>query len=246
MALAAAACGAEAPGEPAPGPKPAPAPKAPDLAPEAAQVLDRMDEAGKALETLTARFDYELNQTLYEDVQKRKGDLAYRRPNQFRFEFTSSPKEAFAFDGRLLYHRQDATKQMHIWETRRPDEPPLETFELGRSPFPMPFGQKKETVLKYFAVARDPKEEAADKKRRAVLVLVPRADAKVAGDYTRIALWIEPATGLPTRMRLWDPSENITTMEFEKIEANAKVDAKTFGRPAVPESWEIVDHAKDK
>ena len=240
--------GAEPPCPPAPEPKTAPAAetKAPDLAPEAAQVLDKMDEAGRTIETLSASFDYELNQTLFEDVQKRTGSIAYRRPNQFRFAFTSNPKEAFVFDGRLLYHRQDATRQLHIWETRRADEPPLEAFELGRSPFPVPFGQKKETVLKYFTVTRDAKEEAADKKKRAVLVLVPREGAKPAGDYQRILLWIEPKTGLATRTRLWDSSENITTIDFDKIETNKKADAKTFERPAVPESWEIVDHPKER
>lgn len=236
-------------GEPAQAPKPgaqesgqADAPPAPDVA----EVLDKMDAAGKEFKTISARFDYELNQTLYEDVQKRKGELSYQAPNLLRFEFTDRPQETFVFDGRMLYHRKDATRQLILWEIRLPEEPPVDSFELGKTPFPLPFGQRKEAVLKHFTVARDAKEEAADKEKRTVLVLVPKKDTDLARDYRQILLWIDPAKHLPTRARLLDSSENVTTVDFHHIEMNKAVDAKSFTRPAVPEGWEIISHPKEK
>jgi len=221
-------------------------PPTPALPPETQELLDRMDEAGSKTEALQARFDYELNQTLYEDIQKRKGELLFRAPNLLRFEFTDKPRETFVFDGRVLYHKKDATKQLIIWEVRRPDEPAVDSFELGKTPFPMPFGQKKETVLKHFDVSRDAAEESRDKENRSVLVLKPKKDTPLAETYTAIALWVEAKTFLPTRARLWDTSENITTIDFHHVETNKKVDAKTFVRPEVPQDWEIVTHAKEK
>lgn len=215
------------------------------LTPETQELLDRMDEAGRKIETLQAQFDYELNQTLYEDVQNRKGELLFRAPNLLSFEFTDRPRETFVFDGRILYHKKEATKQLIIWEIRRPEEPALDSFELGKTPLPMPFGQKKEAVLKHFDVARDAAEETRDKEKRSVLVLKPKKDTPLAETYTAIALWVEAKTFLPTRARFWDTSENITTIDFHRIETNKKVDAKMFARPDVPEDWEIIHHAKE-
>lgn len=209
------------------------------------EVLDRMDAAGKDFKTVRAKFDYELNQTLYEDIQKRKGELAYQAPNLLRFEFTDRPRETFVFDGRILYHQKDATKQLIVWELRLPDEPPIDSFEIGKTPFPLPFGQKKEAVLKHFTVSRDTKEEQADKAKRAVLALVPKKNTDLARDYTRVLLWIDPKQNVPTRARLYDTSENITTVDFHHIETNKGVDAGQFARPKVPEDWEIVMHAKE-
>ncbi len=81
-------------------PEKVPAAEAPPPA-DVVEVLDKMDAAGKDFKTVRAKFDYELNQTLYEDVQKRKGELVYRMPNLLRFEFLDKPQETFVFDGRF-------------------------------------------------------------------------------------------------------------------------------------------------
>ncbi len=254
LALGAAYGGEPAAPPPAtPEPAPAPAKAEPEKAPAAeapppadvVEVLDKMDAAGKDFKTVRAKFDYELNQTLYEDVQKRKGELVYRMPNLLRFEFLDKPQETFVFDGRTVYHKKDGTKQLILWELRLPQEPPIDSFELGKTPFPLPFGQRKPVVLKHFTVTRDAKEEEADKEKRVVLVLVPKKGTDLAKDYTRILLWLEPKQSLPTRARLYDTSENVTTVDFHHIETNKDVDDKQFTRPSVPQEWEIVVHSKE-
>jgi len=253
------ALGAAYGGEPAatpatPEPAPAPAKAEPEKPPaeeapppaDVVEVLDKMDAAGKDFKTVRAKFDYELNQTLYEDVQKRKGELVYRMPNLLRFEFTDKPQETFVFDGRVLYHKKDATKQLIVWELRLPTEPQVESLELGKTPFPLPFGQKKEQVLKFFTAARDAKEEAADKDKRAVLALTPKKGAELAKDYKKVLLWVDTKTWIPTRARLFDMSDNVTTVDFRDIETNKDLDAKQFLRPSVPQEWEVVMHAKEK
>ena len=242
---------AVAPAKPAPDKPAAEAPEAPEAAapppaPETVEVLDKMDAAGKDFKTIRAKFDYELNQTAYEDITKRKGDLAYVAPNLLRFEFTDKPQETFVFDGRVLYHKKDATRQLIVWELRLPAEPQVESLELGKTPFPLPFGQKKEQVLKFFTAARDAKEEAADSGKRAVLALTPKKGAELAKDYKKVLLWVDAKTWIPTRARLFDMSDNVTTVDFRDIETNKDLDAKQFLRPSVPQEWEVVMHAKDK
>jgi outer membrane lipoprotein-sorting protein len=214
------------------------APPAEPPAPEVVAVLDKMETAGNELKTLHAKFDYELNQPLYEDVQKRKGELYYQTPNLLRFEFATKP-ETFVFDGRTLFQKVEATKQLIIWELRQPNEPPVQALTLGQTPFPVPFGQKKADVLKYFTVTRDAKEEAADKDKRSVLVLVPKKDTPLAKNYTKILLWVD-AKGLVTRAKLFDPSENETTIDFHDVEINKNLDPKLFTRPNVPQDWETM------
>jgi len=211
---------------------------------EVGRVLEKMETAGEALRTLRARFDYELNQTLYEDIRKRQGRLAYAAPNRLRFEFTDRPRETFVFDGRIGYHVKPSTHQLILWEMRTANEPPVEALTLGKTPFPMPFGQKKATVLKHFRVGRDAAAEKKDPKKRTVLALVPKKGTTLAQDYTRILLWIDTQRWIPTRARLLDVSENITTIDFHHIETNTDVAADRFTRPAVPGDWEVLEHQK--
>jgi len=235
---------AEAPTAPAPATEAPKAPAAEPLPPDVEKVLDAMDAAGRKIATLRAQFDYELNQTLYEDIQKRKGRLAYKAPNLLRFEFTTKPEETFVFDGRSVYHVKPATRQLIQWELRTADEKPVEALTLGKTPFPLPFGQKKEAVLEHFTVGRDAAAEKTAGKDRAVLALVPRKGTPLAEDYTRILLWINTERNLPVRARLYDVSENITTVDFHHIEMNAEVNADQFARPQAPNDWEVVEHRK--
>jgi outer membrane lipoprotein-sorting protein len=238
------AAAAETPGTGTPAAPDAAAETAEPVPPEVTQVLAKMEAAGEKIKTLTARFDYELNQTLYEDIQKRQGRLVYRAPNLLRFEFTDRPQETFVFDGRVVYHVKPSTRQLILWEMRTPQEPPVEALTLGKTPFPLPFGQKQETVLKHFRPGRDAEAEQKDPKKRAVLALVPKKGTPLAQDYTRILLWVDTERWLPTRARLLDTSENITTVDFHHIEMNAEVKDDPFARPKVPDDWEVVEHRK--
>ena len=243
FALACLACAGAARGEAAP-PAPAEAETTEAVPAEVSQVLEKMEKAGEAIRTLRAQFDYELNQTLYEDIQNRKGRLAYTAPNRLRFEFTDRPKETFVFDGRVVYHVKPSTRQLISWEMRTADEEPVETLALGKTPFPLPFGQKKAAVLKHFRVSRDQEAEQKDPKKRRVLALVPKEGTTLAQDYTRILLWVDTEQWMPTRARLLDTSENITTVDFHHIETNVEVADEEFARPKVPGDWEVVEHRK--
>ena len=100
-------------------------------------------------------------------------------------------------------------------------------------------------MLKHFTVTRGAAEEAKDKAKRRVLTLVPKKGTDLAKDYMRILLWIDAKQSLPTRARLHDTSENITTVDFHHVETNKDLNADQFTRPKVPDDWEVVMHAKE-
>ena len=56
---------------------------------------------------------------------------------------------------------------------------------------------------------------------------------------------VDAASWLPTRARLFDTSENITTVDFHHIEINKDVNPKDFGRPETPGDWEVIIHGKE-
>jgi outer membrane lipoprotein-sorting protein len=246
ICLAAAPSSASA-AEPAATPTATPTTSAAEVqvAPEVLAVLDKMDAAGKAIKTVRSKFDYELNQTLYSDITKRKGEILYQAPNLLRFEFSDKPQETYVFDGRTLFHKKDPTKQLITYEIRLPDEPAVDSLEIGKTPFPLPFGQRKENVLKHFTVSLDKAEQEKDKEKRTVLVLIPKKNTAMSKDYTRILLWLDPKMSIPTRAKLYDTSENETTIDFRNLETDKSIDAKLFTRPEVPQDWEIVPNKKE-
>ena len=207
------------------------------------KLLQDMEARGKKIETGQADIDYEMNQTLLDDIQKRKGKVWYKKPNLFRLEFSTPKKETFVLDGRRLYEKRDASKQLIIYELRRADEKPIESLELGRSPFPMPFGQEAKQVKKHFTVALD--TSAKKGKDQQVLVLVPKKKSPLARDYKKITFWVDTKTMLPTKVAAIDRSENILTVVFSKTTINKKLKKKLFERPRVGRDWEVIEHLKE-
>jgi len=223
------------------------------------QILFKMSRHGQKINTVQADFDYEMNQTLLGDIQKRKGKVWHKKPNLFRLEFTTPTKETFVFDGRRLYEKRYAAKQLIIYEIRRPDEKPVESLEIGRSPFPMPFGQKAQAVKQHFEVtlgtpdatnsgATEPDKPAKTQPVPTVevLVLTPKKKSSLAKDYKKMEFWVDTKTWLPTKIVTVDMSENILTIVFHKTVVNKKVKKNMFTAPAVPADWETIEHLKPK
>lgn len=217
----------------------------PSVPADVAAVLDKMDAVGKDIKTVTAKFDFELNQTAYDDKQKRKGEFAYQAPNHLRLTFTDTQPESYIFDGRNFYQKKDGIKQLTIWQVQLDSEPELAALTLGKTPFPLPFGQRGVEILKEFTVTRDGAAEKEDKEGRKVLTLVPKAGTALASDYAKIMLWIEPKSCLPTRVRLFGKPENTVTFDFTEVQKNKEIDTKTFTRPEVPKDWQVTNHPKE-
>jgi len=118
-----------------------------------------------------------------------------------------------------------------------PEGRTVNALELGKGPFPVPFGQKAETVLEHFVVGtRDPAKTDPPKTDYLKLLTRPahRRDIKLVW----AELWVQRETGLPVKVVGEDKSENRTTVVFKSIETPKDFPKTTFDLPRPPRDWE--------
>lgn len=113
----------------------------------------------------------------------------------------------------------------------------VDLLQLGKGPFPVPFGQKAETVIERFAVATRPREQS-DPPETDYLKLTTRPRHKREMKLEWIELWVQAASGLPVKIVALDKSENRTTVLFKNIATPEKFPKDTFELPPPPAGWE--------
>jgi hypothetical protein len=230
---------------PAPATASAPVATAPaeQVDPSAMKILRRLEAAAGKFPLLTAELDYREDLLQVGDVERRSGKVYYQAaakdtPARFRIHFDTlrqgdGPKrknvEDYAFDGEWFTLRKERPKQHHERQVVAPGEK-LEALELGRGPFPIPFGQKVETVLKHFRVSTRP-PASTDPKGCDYLKCVTRPAQKRELNVVWLEMWVQRETGLPIRIVAEDASQNRKTVQFDKIDTPKSFSDKTFRIP---------------
>ena len=157
----------------------------------------------------------------------------------------SSPNQEWhLFDGRWYVEARASTRQVIKREIVRPgQEGKQNLFRIGKGPFPMPFGQKAETIRKLFDVKLIPPTEAETKAGLDHLRLTPKKGTSLAKKYKWIDFWFDKEVKLPLKLRYMDSGENVVTVTFEKkgLKVNdPKVTVKDFAQPKVGADWSVV------
>ena len=232
----------------------------PKIDPDVDRVLRLAEKAGKSIAKLDAQFDYEFRQTLIDENEWRLGRMIYRKPSDIRIEFTDGKKEVFRFNGRVYVEDRPGQRQRYVHIFRKPHEKPISILEVEELPFPHPFGQKRDTLLKDFEIryrgkvalepwkrpGAKPDPTPTDKlKKYERLELLPKPKSRAAKEYVRIDYWIDPDDGLLRQVRTEDKSERILTVRFHDIRKNDKVQAddKLFEEGSLPDrNWERVEN----
>ncbi len=220
------------------------------------RVLRRVEKAGDEVQRIECDFDYEYNEQLIDEHTWRTGKLQYRKPNRFRLEFTEGGKEAFRFDGRVYVEDRPAQKARYVYRMRNQADPEITDLDIDKVPFPLPFGQKRDKVLKTFTVTyggaktlepwaapagKSVTTAKADAKNKYdYLDLKPKKGTSIGRSYRRIEMWIDQETGLPRQIRMEDPSDRILTVRFGEARMNSRLnfDDKLFEEGPLPEKWE--------
>jgi outer membrane lipoprotein-sorting protein len=223
---------------------------APATDPAVMAILQRLESANARFPNLSADLDYHADLTQLGDTEERKGRVYYQADagaegsGRFRVHFDNirqgegprtSNVEDYVFDGQWLTVRKEKVKQM----TRRQVAPPGEkiaALQLGEGPFPIPFGQKADNVLKFFAVTTRPLQ-AGEPADTDYLKLVTRPERKDELKTEVVEMWVNKSTGLPVKIIAKDTSENITTVIFGNIKTD-KLPEETFNLPQPPSGWE--------
>jgi len=224
--------------------------------PNVDRILRLAEEAGKKIDRLAADFDYDEYETLLDDRQFYEGRIIYRKPNRIFMEFTSGSKQSFRFDGRLFVDDRPQQRVRHIYVMRKPAEPEMEDLDIDKVPFPLPFGQQRDKVLRTFDVTYVGKEvrgpwagpsrraKATDKTECEKMTLIPKPHSPMAKDYQRMEFWVNGESGLPAQVRMIDKSDRILTVRFSNLETGEKIDApdRIFEEQPLPSGWDRFMH----
>jgi outer membrane lipoprotein-sorting protein len=228
----------------------------PSADPEVDRILRLAEEAGKKIDRLASDFDYDEYETLLDDRQFYEGRIVYRKPNRIFMEFTAGSKQSLRFDGRVFVDDRPQQRVRHIYVIRKPTEPEVEDLDIDKVPFPLPFGQKRDKVLRSFDVKHGGKEalgpwagtskraKAADKTECEKLTLIPKPQSTLARDYQRMEFWVNPSSGLPAQVRMIDKSDRILTVRFSNLVTEEKIDApdRMFEEQPLPGGWDRFVH----
>ena len=235
--------------------QPAETPADPDAPPSLDDVLVAMEEAGRLHGRIAAKLDYEVDQPMTGDRERRTGTIRYQRqtddiPPQFYVGFntlqlgegaTLKDEVEYAFDGRWLTIAKHRIKQMTRYEVAAEGET-VEAFRLGQGPFPVPFGQEAGAMKEYFDIATRP-AGPADPENTTYLKLTPRDTHKEELSFVLLEMWIDRDTSLPVRMVSRDASRNTTTVTFTDIDTEVAFDEADFRLPR-PLGWEYSEQKK--
>ena len=206
---------ATSPDQPATPAAPAAAPEQPPVPPEVDRVLRRVEKAGEEVQKLQATFEYHYVKRLIRAEEWRSGTLVYQQPSNFLINFVDGEKQTYRFNGRVFVEDRPNEMQRNVYRLRKDEEPPVDNISIDRTPFPLPFGQKRDDVLKNFTVEsrgaevldnwkRPDKAVKPDERRYERLVLTPKPDSPLAKEYVRLDFWVDMETGLPKQIRTQD------------------------------------------
>lgn len=151
---------------------------------------------------------------LEEDAVTKRGEIWYQKAApvakfliHFTEKLTGSRKdkldEQHLFDGCWYTEIESRTKTVQRHEVRRANDPG-NPYKVGEGVFPLPFGQKKEDILREFAV-RLVGPAAGDPPDTDHLQLAPRAGTRSGENYKELDFWISragPLEGLPIKVRV--------------------------------------------
>ena len=212
-------------------------------------ILDRLETKGKAIKGLSCRLVYTyVTVEPVEDKQVKKGTLLFARgePNsKFLIRFTEliaggvidRHEEQFSFDGAWLTELRQKSKRVIRRQIARKGER-KDPFELGKGPFPLPFGQKRSQILKQFKVTLRP-FALGDPLHTKHLHCVPRANTELGRKYSRVEIYVDTRLDLPVRIvseRISD--DNRIEVDFKEIDTNEAPAGSRF-QIEVPKGYDV-------
>ena len=158
-------------------------------------------------------------------------------------------QEWYLFDGRWLYEVLERIQQVTKREMARPGEE-LDFFNLETAPFPLPFGQKKEAILRHFYVTLEP-PAAGDPPNTDHLVCVPKSESSLYRKYDKLEFFVLKDVHLPGRVIVTkNDGLELNTADFSDLSEksiNTGVGDKAFAHPAAWKKYDVVveELAKD-
>jgi outer membrane lipoprotein-sorting protein len=182
---------------------------------DAPTVLKQLEDAGRSLTSMKARFQETKVLVLLDEKTEARGTVLLQVPGRFRWNY-EAPQESVTLvkDGRFSRYIARA-KQVFRGEAKGEAD-----LLVGFGPGAAGLGKKYEVTLVG--------EEAVGNAPAWVLDLKPQASQAASALFTGIRLWVEKARNIPVQTKLTEPTGDYTIVRFESIEINGKLPAAAF------------------
>jgi hypothetical protein len=213
-------------------------------APTVDEILTRLEKRSDGLKDIQAKVTFVDDDQVNLSKGEKNGTIRFwiTEPNpHFMIHFQRTvfdgavgKNEWYLFDGEWLYQAMERTKSVAKQQMAPPGEK-LDLFDIEKTPFPLPFGQKKDKILKTFDVSiLGPGEK--DPPNTDHLMLVPKPGSRVFKKYDRIDMYVDREVHLPRRIVvLKNQGMETSTADFPDLSngsINTGVSKADFGVPA--------------
>ncbi|MCH8243216.1 MAG: hypothetical protein IH897_11490 [Planctomycetes bacterium] len=218
--------------------------------PSVEEILTRLEKRSDGLKDIWCKIHFVVDDQMDLTKQTKDGHilLLMAEPNpKFLIHFEKSQqddvlgkREWFLFDGRWLHKAVERTGQVTKTEITRRGEK-RDFFDIETAAIPLPFGQKKEKILKNFTVKWIPPVDG-DPKNCDHLACEPKPDSPVDRRYDTLDFYVDREIHLPRRIvTTGGEGMVIKRADFPELSLrsiNVGLTDKDFARPA---AWKGYD-----
>ena len=153
-------------------------------------------------------------------------------------------QEWYLFDGKWFHQASERREQVTRQDFASSGQK-LDLFDIEKAPFPLPFGQNKETILKNFDV-RIVQPTGGDPANTDHLICNPKPESRLARKYDQLDLFVDRKLHLPLRIVVTKNNGlEINTADFPDLReqsVNTGVKPDDFHRPSAWNKYkEIVE-----
>ena len=215
-----------------------------------ARILERHEKRGDSIKTLRCDVAYREDDRInMREVLKEGGTLTLLitedNPKIFVHfkkcwvDKTGGKQEWHLFDGEWWHEAFERLRQVTSRQLVRPGER-FDPFDIETAAFPLPFGQKKDKLLRNFDVTLATPAQG-DPEHTDHLIFTPKPDSRLAKKYDSIEFFIRRDNDLPARVVMTGRGgDNEIIADFSKVKINGPFTGKEFDRPAAWKGYKEV------
>jgi len=227
------------------------------ISPEIDTILTRLEKRSDGLKDIRCKIRFEEDDQINLAKNIKTGSVrlmvtdtnprAFVHFERCEIDGVRRKQEWYLFDGRFWHEAIERLEQVTKREIVRPGEG-FDLFDLETSPFPMPIGQKKATILRNFDVALIA-PAGTDPKNTDHLRLTPKQGSRLDKKYTTIDYYVHKEIHLPNRIVVTrNEGYEIVTVDFVDLSEtsfNTGLSEKDFEPPRAWRDFVVVEELLD-
>ncbi len=186
-----------------------------------AEILERMNEAGRRLKDISAKLTYTKVTVLVNDRLTETGTLYFRsgRHPEIRIDFNPPDAKTVLFRKKTGEMYLPNINQIQVYNLSHHQELVQQFLLLG-------FGSSTQELKRAYDI-RFAKEEPMGGNQTALLELTPR-NKNVAAQLSKIDLWINEESWFPVQQQFFEPSGDYMTARYSDIQVNRGIPPSEF------------------